>query len=455
MGNSQQKSMTKIEDSLQMLALNPGLSHLVNQIFGNLNATELANCRLVSKTLKDFIDNNKYWWILQLRHMKTNTTSFVGITKIGKPGVIKDLIENQFPEWKVANEHFAHNETTERLKSYVFYMWKYFNDNKKNCGNPLSYAARNGQVDFVELLIDTPIDFNAKDKKGLTAIDHACRDNQIEILQLFIRYTDKKNINFEAKGYKGWTSFHHACTNASLDFIKALLDHLKSKQLNLFPSTPDGTNIFHLAFTNPHDDVSKYIYDQFKENIDINSTDNIGWTPLHLVCQLGSLKTLKFVLELQPDLAATTHEGNNCIHLAARNPEAEVLQHLLTSYPTTLANVPGSIGQRCIHKAAFKGMLENVKILFEHFGNKYFDEGDICGNTPLHLASYNGHGEVVKFILEKSDPKVFDINKKNIFSITAEDLAWQCGHTRAFELLKMHRLKSEPNIIFRIIERFK
>ena len=77
-----------------------------------------------------------------------------------------------------------------------------------------------------------------------------------------------------------------------------------------------------------------------------------------------------------------------------------MLSYLLTSYHTTLANVPGRIGRRFIHEAALNGRLANVKILFEHYDNKYFDEADDEGNTPLHLASKNGHDKIVRFILE-------------------------------------------------------
>ena len=357
------------------------------------------------------------------------------------------MIEKQCPEWKAANKHFVQNESTDRLKHYVSYMWKYFKDDKKNIGNPLVYAATNGHVDFAELLIETPIDFNATDHEGCTAIDHACRNNQLGILQLLIRHSEMKNINFELKGYNDWTSLHHACIYASLDLIKLLIDHLKSVQNNLFQLTNNGSNIFHLAVQNPNSNVPKYIYDQFKENIDINSSINDGTNPLQLVCLNGNLETLKFVLQQEPDLTAVNQYHNNYFHLAAMNPKTEVLQHLLNSYPTTLANVPGFNGRRYIHEAAHNGILGNVRLLHAHFGNEYFDEGDDNGNTPLHLASYKGHFKVVEFILKKSDPNTFNINKKNHAGSTAENFAKHKGHTSTSELLEIYRLESRLKIL--------
>ena len=54
---------TEPQPYLQDLANNQGLSHLVNHIFGYLEAQDLAKCRLASRSLKNVVDNNKKWWI--------------------------------------------------------------------------------------------------------------------------------------------------------------------------------------------------------------------------------------------------------------------------------------------------------------------------------------------------------------------------------------------------------
>ena len=59
------------------------------------------------------------------------------------------------------------------------------------------------------------------------------------------------------------------------------------------------------------------------------------------------------------------------------------------------------------------------------------------------MASFKGHDKVVRFILEKSDPKSFDINKKNNFGETAEDMARRKGHKSVLELFEIFRLESE------------
>ena len=444
---------------LEDLALNPGLSLLLKQILSNLNAKEISFCRLVSKTLRIFIDGDKKWWILQLNQIRNKTLYDALNTSILYrlfPS-IPALVEIRFPEWKVVNEHFAQNEAIDRLKSYISYMRNYVKDFKRGDimipMNPLFYATTHGHDEFIELLIDTPIDFN--DCKygwdGRTVIHHACITNQLEILKLLVRYADKKHLSFEARHKYGETPFHHALRYSSLNCFKVIHDHLRSKQFDLLELTPNGQSIFHLAASNQNVGVIQYVYNEFfKENPTINIWAN-GWTPLHQVCYSGSLESLEFILKVQPDLGTITQPsecGEHCFHIAARSSESEALKYFLTSNLITnqkICDMPDDeAGQRSIHKAAYWGILGNVKLLFEYFGPKYFDEGDHDGNTPLHLASDAGEDKVIEFLLEKSDKKSFDINKVNNLGQTAEDCVRSYDEpcfTRSLSLLKSYKEK--------------
>ena len=46
--------------------LNEGLQHITEQIFGYLEPFSLVNCRLVSKSWKTLIDNNKFLTLSQI-----------------------------------------------------------------------------------------------------------------------------------------------------------------------------------------------------------------------------------------------------------------------------------------------------------------------------------------------------------------------------------------------------
>ena len=45
---------------------NQGLEHLADKIIEYLDPKDVANCRLVSRFWRDYIDNRKHWYWLQL-----------------------------------------------------------------------------------------------------------------------------------------------------------------------------------------------------------------------------------------------------------------------------------------------------------------------------------------------------------------------------------------------------
>ena len=512
-----QKASNQFYIPLEDLALNLCLSHLLNKTFSHLNPKELAICRLISKSLKDHVDNNKQWWICQLDHMRTKPTTFIDYEAKEKP-TVKGLIETKFPEWKVAAEHFIKETSRVKLQKFVIYMWKYFNDHEKQFCNPLHHATYHGDIGFVQLLLDSPFDFNIQTnstKGGVSVLALACSQNHIQILELLIKNNEKKNINFDIKDNDGNAPFHRACQCASLELVKLLESHLQSENINLFQLTNNGCSIFHLSTCNPDNRVQKYIFEKLMDNfedfgemmhgmifyalvhgteeavnyllesrklfnininatkffghtilhltcmkkrtdvfenvvkclkedssdIDANTPDNLGRTPLHIACKFGNLETLKLLLTLKPNMRALTNNGSNIICCASWNPDSNVLQHLLTTHSSMVAHATDQHGWTALHFACQDGILENVKLLFECKELKSFDAGNAHGNTPLHFASLIGNDKVVEYILSQSKIKPIDIHKVNNSGHTAEDEAKLEGHTKVLEVFEMFRSK--------------
>lgn len=109
------------------------------------------------------------------------------------------------------------------------------------------------------------------------------------------------------------------------------------------------------------------------------------------------------------------------LHMAAINPNTEVLKQLLASldYETNHADMNGRLP---IHFAAASESPENLKLLIKHGSNP--KAADKHGIIPLHLAAKYGRAENIKWLLyhstseeEKFDGKYHDRKGKTALSI--------------------------------------
>ena len=96
-------------DFINILFTNQGFNYVTEQMLSNLNLDDLANCRLVARHWKNFIDHNKLWWKFQIGFIRNDGFK----------------LEIRYPEWTSTIEHFLANESTERLKMFTKFMWKY------------------------------------------------------------------------------------------------------------------------------------------------------------------------------------------------------------------------------------------------------------------------------------------------------------------------------------------
>ena len=89
-------------------------------IFKLLDRKSLGNCRIVSKGWKDYIDNEKHWWRLQLLECKN---------------IFFHDLDSSFSEWfhdliQVIEEHICIKETFTNLRVFAQFMMEYFSRSK-------------------------------------------------------------------------------------------------------------------------------------------------------------------------------------------------------------------------------------------------------------------------------------------------------------------------------------
>ena len=134
---------------MEELLGNQGLCHIIDNISRFLDPKSLAQCRKVSHSWKNLIDNDRQWWIFQLEHIHNCEKTFIDCYEKDKPKV-RSTIHKRFPEWKVVNEQFSRKQIIPKLKEFVKFMWIYFKNESINYRtNPLYYAIAHADKMFV------------------------------------------------------------------------------------------------------------------------------------------------------------------------------------------------------------------------------------------------------------------------------------------------------------------
>ena len=81
--NVEKKSCGIMKDLLE----NQGLCHIVRNISSFLDPKSLAQCRLVSHSWKDLIDNDRKWLIFQLEHILNQEKIFYVLSMWDRNGL--------------------------------------------------------------------------------------------------------------------------------------------------------------------------------------------------------------------------------------------------------------------------------------------------------------------------------------------------------------------------------
>ena len=117
--------------------------------------------------------------------------------------------------------------------------------------------------------------------------------------------------------------------------------------------------------------------------ININYTNNQGWTALHFACDEGNLKIVEILI-------------NSNINLNYQNIEKKTPLHI----------------------SSLHGYFDITKLLVENGADLNIEDND--KNLAIHLCSLNGHSELLAYLLNKN---IKNIYKKNKFGKTIDDLA--------------------------------
>ena len=167
--------------------INPGLQHLAENIFLNLNSEDLKACQLINQSTNQILEHNPMFWIKKCIQK--------GISKENKEDWIKGVqSEMNSGREKPIALYLKRNFMNKVLVDLPQYTNVVVQDDFMEKIHQAAYKGHTKIVKILAPLADNP---NAQNKNGETPIDCAARNGYAEIVSIleWNLYLYFKNLN--------------------------------------------------------------------------------------------------------------------------------------------------------------------------------------------------------------------------------------------------------------------
>ncbi|CAB0043940.1 unnamed protein product [Trichogramma brassicae] len=309
-------------------------------------------------------------------------------------------------------EIFRQEEIEYLLNDFLYYRSKGLN---KNLGKLFSeFVARSGYKDRPK------VDRDGKTSpRRTTPIHHAARFiHDRSVPDLFEIY-DQFEVNYTNDD--GFTHLHAACRYGCDDIVEKFLER---GQVDLNCATEKtGDTPLHLALWHRHEGVTESL---LRRGANPNSTNALGWTPLHNICQTMGRNgddddLMRLFFELVDEMRQTVqvdardNRGWTPLHFAAYGNDKGATESLLRrgAAPNLTTNDDGSTPLHLVCKDGREN--DSVAEAFFKINDELrqtlrIDARDREGWTPLQWAVSNCKPNMVGWLLDRgADPSNFVI----------------------------------------------
>ncbi len=230
-------------------------------------------------------------------------------------------------------------------------------------GNCLHSAARTGNAELIEYLIEKECDINAHNSNGATPINDAASSGNLRAVELMVRNGAKVNPK---------DCLAEGCNKV------------------------DGSPLHNSVWRNP--EIVKYL---IKQGANVNALNADKQTPLHISTFGRCIDCVRALVDGGADLNKQDKYGKTPLHHAIKREKKEIANYLVNQKVDI--SLKDKTGKTVVHLAAICGFCDVIDKLIENGGD--VKAKDNLGNTPLYYANYYGNLNTAKKLLAAGAPE--------------------------------------------------